>query len=287
VIIDAHHHLWKVERGDYFWMADPSVAPIARDFSLEEFAATARTCGVDGSVLVQAAQSDAETQWLLEQARASKGLILGVVGWVDMAAAEAPSALQRLSLEPLLRGIRPMLQDLTPDDWVLHPRLDPAFRALIELDLAFDLLIRPPQLEAAFTLLTRYPRLRAVVDHGAKPKIANGQWQPWADWMRRIAGETQACCKLSGLATEARSDWQVDDLRRYTDHLLECFGPQRLMWGSDWPVALLATYYQQWLHTAQQLIAALSPDECAQVMGQNAVRFYRLLLDSHPGALAR
>jgi L-fuconolactonase len=171
-----------------------------------------------------------------------------------------------------------MLQDLTPHDWVLHPQLDPAFRALIELDLAFDVLIRPPQLEAAFTLLTRYPRLRAVIDHGAKPRIADGEWQPWADWMQRIARETQACCKLSGLATEAHSDWSCGDLRRYTDHLVECFGPQRLMWGSDWPVALLATDYERWLQTAQNLIAQLSAHERAQVMAENAVRFYRLTI---------
>ncbi len=236
MIIDAHHHLWKVARGDYFWMdpiADASVAPIARDFVLQDYLKLARAAGVTGSVLVQAAQTVAETEWLLEQARASNGLILGVVGWVDMAAADAHEALQRLSQHPLLRGIRPMLQDITPDDWVLRAELAPAFRVLIELDLAFDVLIRPPQLESALTLLTRYPQMRAVIDHGAKPQIARGQWQPWADWMRRIGRETPAYCKLSGLVTEAGPEWKIDDLRRYTDHLLECFGPQRLMWGSD------------------------------------------------------
>lgn len=279
MIIDAHHHLWKVARGDYFWMdpiADPSVAPIARDFVLEDYLTLTRAAGVTGSVLVQAAQTVAETEWLLEQARASDGLILGVVGWVDMAAADALRALQRLSQHPLLRGIRPMLQDTTPDDWVLRAELAPALRALIELDLAFDVLIRPPQLESAFTLLTRYPQMRAVIDHGAKPQIARGQWQPWADWMRRIARETSAYCKLSGLVTEASPAWKIDDLRRYTDHLIECFGPQRLMWGSDWPVALLASDYQRWLETAQTLIRGLQEPERSQVMGTNAMRFYKL-----------
>jgi L-fuconolactonase len=257
-------------------VADPSVAPIARDFGVEDFAALARSNAVSGSVLVQAAQTRAETDWLLQQAKASKGLIRGVVGWVDMAAADAPDALHRLAMEPLLRGIRPMLQDIQPNDWVLGPQLEPAFRALIELDLGFDVLMRPPQWEAGSTLLTRYPNLRAVIDHGAKPRIIDGQWQPWARWIERVARETQAMCKLSGLVTEAQRDWTVDTLRRYTDHLLACFGPERLMWGSDWPVALLATDYARWLESAQELIGTLSPNERAKVMGKNAVRFYRL-----------
>ena len=279
MIIDAHHHLWKVARGDYFWMdpiADPSVAPIARDFVLRDYLTLTRAAGVTGSVLVQAAQTVAETEWLLEQARASNGLIRGVVGWVDMAAADSRETLQHLAQNPLLRGIRPMLQDIRPDDWVLRPELAAAFRAVIELDLAFDVLIRPPQLESAFTLLMRYPQLRAVIDHGAKPQIAQGQWQPWADWMRRIARETPAYCKLSGLVTEASPEWKIDDLRRYTDHLIECFGPHRLMWGSDWPVALLASDYQRWLETAQTLIRALQEPERSQVMGTNAMRLYKL-----------
>ncbi len=158
----------------------------------------------------------------------------------------------------------------------MQPALDPAFRALIASDLAFDLLIKPPHLASALKLLNRYPELRAVVDHGAKPGIAQGQWQPWADQMRRIARETSACCKLSGLVTEASLQWTVDDLRRYSDHLIECFGPERLMWGSDWPVALLASGYARWLDVARQLLQGLSPGERADVMGENARRFYRL-----------
>ena len=193
-----------------------------------------------------------------------------------MAAADAPEVLEQLAGNRLLRGIRPMLQDIEGVEWVLQPALDRAFRALIARDLAFDLLIKPPHLASALTLLTRYPELRAIVDHGAKPAIAQGQWQPWANQMRRIAGETNACCKLSGLVTEASAQWTVDDLRRYSDHLIECFGPERLMWGSDWPVVLLASDYTRWLEVARQLLQGLSPDERAAVMGENARRFYRL-----------
>jgi L-fuconolactonase len=253
-----------------------AVAPIARDFLVDDYRALAAANGVDGSVLVQAAQTVAETEWLLDQAHASRGLILGVVGWIDMAAADAPAVLERLAGNRLLRGIRPMLQDIPDVEWVLQPGLDPAFRALIARDLAFDVLIKPPHLASALTLLTRYPELRAVVDHGAKPAIVRGQWQPWADQMRRIARETAACCKLSGLVTEASPQWTVEELRRYSDHLIECFGPERLMWGSDWPVALLASDYARWLDAARQLLQGLSPAERANVMGENARRFYRL-----------
>ena len=279
MIIDAHHHLWKVARGDYFWMdtqADPALERISRDFSVDDFRSLARANGIDGGVLVQAAQTVAETEWLLEQARASDGLIRGVVGWVDMAAADAPAILSRLSRDRLLRGIRPMLQDIPDVAWVLLPELDPAFRALIELDLTFDVLVKPAHLQNAFTALLRYPELRAVIDHGAKPRIADREWQPWSHAMRVIAQETSAYCKLSGLVTEAAPEWHIDDLRPYADHLLEYFGPDRVMWGSDWPVALLASGYTRWLETAQALLAGLTESERAKVMGENAVTFYKL-----------
>ena len=235
MIIDGHHHLWKIARGDYFWIdpqANPALAAIAHDFALEDFRALARDNGIDGSVVVQAAQTVAETEWLLGQARASQGLIRGVVGWVDMAASDAPETLGRLSRDKFLRSIRPMLQDIPDVAWVLRPELDPAFRTLIALDLAFDVLVKPPHLQHAFTALLRYPDLRVVIDHGAKPQIAVGEWQPWAHAMRVIAQETGAYCKLSGLVTEASPEWTIADLRPYADHLLEHFGADRLMWGA-------------------------------------------------------
>ena len=226
--------------------------------------------------LVQAAQTVAETRWLLAQAHASGGLIKGVVGWLDMAAPDAPEVLEELARDPLLCGVRPMLQEIPDVDWVLQPGLDAAFRALIERDLAFDVLIRPPHLPATLTLLTRYPDLRAIVDHCGKPDISRGMWQPWADEIRRIARETNAYCKLSGLVTEARPGWKVNDLRRYAEHVIECFGPDRVAWGSDWPVMLLNADYPRWLDAARQLIAPLSAEQQAGILGRNAVSFYRL-----------
>jgi L-fuconolactonase len=279
VIIDAHHHLWQPSRGDYGWLdsrVDPALAPIEREFLVEHYQALATAQGIAGSVVVQAAPTVAETRWLLAQAQASKGLIKGVVGWLDMAAPDAPDVLHELAQDSLLRSIRPMLQEIPDVDWVLQPRLDPAFRALIEGDLAFDILVRPPHLKAALTLLTRYPELRAIVDHCAKPAIAHGMWQPWANDIRQVARETGAYCKLSGLVTEARPGWKVDDLRRYVEHVIECFGPERIAWGSDWPVMLLNADYPRWLDAAKQVIASLAASEQAGILGRNAVRFYRL-----------
>ncbi len=282
-MIDAHHHLWKLARADYGWIGDgrnPAVAPIERDYLVQDYRSLAAANDVTGSIAVQAAQTVDETRWLLEQARASGGLIKGVVGWIDMAAADAPNVLRDLARDPLLRSIRPMLQEIADVEWVLQPKLLPALRAIMELDLSFDLLVRPPHLKAALTLLTRHPDLRAIVDHAGKPDIANGMWQPWADDIDRIARETSAYCKLSGLVTEARPGWKPGDLRRYADHLLDCFGAERLVWGSDWPVMLLNADYPRWLAAAKQFIASQSAADQMAIMNDNAIRFYRLPVSS-------
>ena len=280
-MIDAHHHLWKLSRDDYGWIGDgsnPAVAPIERDYLVEDFRPLAAANGVTGSIVVQAAPTVNETRWLLEQAHASGGLIKGVVGWIDISAANAPDVLHDLAQDPLLRGIRPMLQEIADVEWVLQPKLAPALRAVTALDLSFDLLVRPPHLKAAHTLLVRHPDLRAIVDHGGKPDIAGGMWQPWADDMRRIGRDTSAYCKLSGLVTEAHAGWKTSDLLRYADHLLECFGAERLVWGSDWPVMLLNASYAGWLAAARQFVASQSAALQSAILNDNAIRYYRLPL---------
>jgi L-fuconolactonase len=282
-VIDAHHHLWKLSRADYGWIGDgnnPAVAPIERDYLVGDYRSLAAANGIIGSIAVQAAQTVAETRWLLEQARASGGLIKGVVGWIDLCDARAPEVLGNLAADALLRGIRPMLQEIADVEWVLQPKLAPALRTVIELDLSFDLLVRPAHLKAALALLERHPDLRAIVDHGGKPDIANRLWQPWADDIRSIARDTAAYCKLSGLVTEARANWKTGDLRRYAEHLIDCFGPERLVWGSDWPVMLLNTDYPGWLAAAKQFIASQSAADKMAIMNDNAIRFYRLPVSS-------
>jgi L-fuconolactonase len=280
-VIDAHYHLWKLSRADYGWIGDgrnPAVASIERDYLVDDYQSLAAANGIIGSIAVQAAPTVDETRWLLEQAHISEGLIRGVVGWIDMAQPDAPAVLCDLAQDRLLRGIRPMLQDLPDVDWVLQPSLVPALRAVMELDLSFDLLVRPVHLKTTLELLTRHPDLRSVVDHAGKPDIANGMWQPWADDIRRIARETSACCKLSGLVTEARAGWKPDDLRRYVDHVLECFGAERVLWGSDWPVMLLNADYSDWLAASKRFIELQSAAERSAIFHDNAIRFYRLPL---------
>lgn len=282
-MIDAHHHLWKLSRADYGWIGNgtnPAVAQIERDFLVEEFCALAAANNVTGSVAVQAAPTVAETRWLLEQAHVGNGLILGVVGWIDMATKDAPDLLHDLASDSVLRGIRPMLQDIADVDWILQSRLTPAIRAVEQHNLAFDLLVKPPHLKATREFLARHPDLRAIVDHGAKPDIAGRGWQPWADDMRRIARDSSALCKLSGLVTEARPGWNSSDLQRYVDHLLDCFGAGRIVWGSDWPVMLLNADYASWLAAAKQFVKSLSEADQHAIFGGNAIRFYGLPVEA-------
>jgi len=195
---------------------------------------------------------------------------------VDLGAANAVETLERLARDPLLKSIRPMLQDLPESDWILRPEFDTALRALSTLGLRFDALVRPRELPALLQLLERLPALSVVVDHGAKPDIAACAWQPWADLIAAAASHPLVCCKLSGLATQARPGWTQATLRRYVEHLIACFGPHRLLWGSDWPVVNLAGGYARWLAATDTLLAPLTEMDRAAIMGENARRFYGL-----------
>jgi L-fuconolactonase len=171
----------------------------------------------------------------------------------------------------LPKGLRPMLQDIDDTNWILLPAVQPALAAMARHGLRFDALVKPRHLSVIGELAQRHPDLSVVIDHAAKPDIANGSLRPWADHMARLARETPWCCKVSGLVTEARADWRTDDLRPYVDHLLATFGPDRLMWGSDWPVVTLASNYQRWREAATVL---LPPDTHEAVFGGTAARFY-------------
>lgn len=273
--IDAHQHYWSLAHQDYGWLQDtPTLHAIHRDFSPADLAPLLERAGIDGTVLVQAAPSEAETWRLLDLAAHPASRVRAVVGWTDLAAANAPQRIRRLAQQPLLKGLRPMLQDIADPDWILGTRLRPAIETMIELDLSLDLLIKPQQIDTARAFALQHPDLRMVVDHGAKPDIAGRAFEPWAAQMARFGKETQVCCKLSGLAAEAGPGWDADALRPYVDHLLACFGPSRLMWGSDWPVLELAGNYLQWQAVSRELLKALPPSEQEQVWGTNAAGFY-------------
>jgi L-fuconolactonase len=271
--IDAHQHFWRLARGDYGWLT-PKLAPIYRDFGLDDLKPHLAAADIAGTVLVQAAPTEAETDFLLELAARSGGLVKAVVGWIDFEAPDAARRLERLARNPLLRGVRPMMQDIDDTDWMLSATLVPAFRAVVDLGLRFDALVQPRHLTNLRRLMDRYPDLELVIDHGAKPPIAAGVREPWAAEMRGIAHETNAWCKLSGLVTEAGAAWSVPDLRPCADMLLECFGAARLIWGSDWPVVELAGGYDRWWAATRDLLRPLDDAGRERILGGNAAHFY-------------
>ncbi len=272
--LDAHFHCWQLARGDYGWLT-PALAPIYRDVAVDDWQAQSAPHGVTGGVLVQAAPTEAETAFLLAQADAHP-CVLGVVGWVDLAASDAPARIERLARHPRLKGLRPMLQDLPDAEWILQPAIAPALQAMADCHLAFDALVKPVHLPHLLTLAGRHPDLRIVIDHAGKPDIAAAQWQPWADGMARLASQTGAWCKLSGLLTEAGPAPAPGVVQPWAAHVLACFGADRLVWGSDWPVLELAGRLGQWFAETRHLLAGLSPQAQHAVMDGNARRLYQL-----------
>jgi L-fuconolactonase len=274
--IDAHQHFWDPARGDYGWLT-PSLASLYRTFGPADLAPLRERAGVSRSVVVQAAPTVDETRYLLELAR-DEASVAGVVGWVPMLLPDTPALIGELAAQPKFKGVRPMLQDIPDDDWIANPELAPAVDALLAHDLAFDALIFARHVVPFETFATRFPTLRIVVDHGAKPPIRDGRagWQPWADGIARLARLPNLHCKLSGLATEASADWTVETLQPYVDHLLACFGAERLMWGSDWPVLNLNGDYAQWHAASDRLLRALPATQRDAIFGANAAAFYRL-----------
>ena len=273
--IDAHQHYWSTAHQDYGWLQyTPALRPIYRDFGPDDLAPLLDAARIDGTVLVQAAPSEAETWRLLALASRPDSRVRAVVGWTDLAAPDAPGRIRRLAQEPLLKGLRPMLQDIADPGWILQPALQPAIEAMTDAGLRLDLLIKPHQLDATLALARAHPRLPMVIDHAAKPDIAGGGFEPWATRMARCAAETEVHCKLSGLATEAGPGWDARRLQPYVGHLLRHFGPARLMWGSDWPVLNLAGDYRQWDSVSDRLLGPLPTEAQAAIRGTNAAAFY-------------
>ena len=273
-IIDCHQHFWKLERRDYTWLT-PELQPLYKDFLPQHLGPLLQSAGVEKTVVVQAADTLAETQYLLSLAE-QEDFIAAVVGWVDMEQSDAPECLAQLSENPWFTGIRPMIQDIADPGWMLKPELQPAFEALLQYGLTFDALVKPAHLENLLMLLDRYPSLPVVINHGAKPNIAEGNNGEWISHMRTLAKLDNCYCKLSGLLTEAGDNPLAQQVQPYTDFLLEQFGVNKLMWGSDWPVLNLAGYYPDWLAMSKDFIAHLPDVEQQRIMGGTAAKFYGL-----------
>jgi L-fuconolactonase len=276
MIIDSHHHLWDLTKRHYAWMS-PDLKAIYRNFSVDDLVKTVAPYKVDGSVLVQAHQSVEETRWMLDVAEKSK-LILGVVGWVDLKDPKLDRTLADLKTNRKFKGVRHIIQDEADVNWMLQAEVMRGLRMVHEAGLTYDLLIKPSQLDNALRLIDHLPAMPIIIDHMAKPYIKDGKREPWATQMRQLAKSHHVYCKISGLITEAdHANWKPEDFTFYLKHVVEIFGWDRICWGSDWPVCLLAGDYGQVFRLPEKILKpGATAQQWTQFMGLNAQRFYRL-----------
>ncbi|WP_093800979.1 amidohydrolase [Streptomyces sp. Wb2n-11] len=278
-IVDAHHHVWDLSVRDQDWITGPELAPLRRDFPIGDFAPQAAAAGVRATVLVQTVTVAEETPEFLALA-ATSDLVAGVVGWTDLTApgvADTLAGLRELPGGDRLVGIRHQVQGEPDPGWLLRRDVHRGLEAVAAAGLVYDLVVLPGQLPAAAKAAAAHPGLRFVLDHAGKPPVASGELEPWASDVRRLAALPNTVCKLSGLVTEAdRTAWTVEDLRPYGDTVLDAFGPDRLMFGSDWPVCELASPYAGVLAAARELTAGLEEGERVDVFAGTAERTYGL-----------
>ncbi|MFD3730937.1 amidohydrolase family protein [Streptomyces sp. NPDC058632] len=277
--VDAHHHVWDLSVRDQDWITGPRLQSLRRDFTMDDLLPEARAAGVRRTVLVQTVTVPEETPELLALA-AAHDLIAGVVGWTDLTRPGLADELARLRERPggpYLKGIRHQVQGEPDPHWLLRTDVQRSLAAVADAGLVYDLVVQPHQLPACVRAAASLPRLTFVLDHAGKPPVASGRLEPWARDVRALAALPNTVCKLSGLVTEAAPvTWSVDDLRPYTDVVLDAFGPGRLMFGSDWPVCTLAASYGDVLAAARALTADLDATGRGEVFGATATRVYGL-----------
>jgi L-fuconolactonase len=276
MFVDAHQHFWSLSRRDYGWLT-PGMGVLYADYLPGDLAPILASHGVQATVLVQAAPTEAETHYLFELAHAHS-FIAGVVGWVDFDAPDVERRIEALLAQGQgkLKGLRPMVQDMPDAQWLERRELDRAFAAMSRYGLVFDALVRAPQLEVLRSRLLRHPDLVAVLDHAGKPSIEQGEFDNWARDVARLARDTRALCKLSGLLTEAGSRRSLAHLTPYVEHIFACFGATRVVWGSDWPVLNAVADYADWLSQARALVGLCAKGQENAVFHHNAVRAYKL-----------
>lgn len=273
--IDAHQHFWRYNPAEHGWMTD-EMAAIRRDFLPPDLKPLLDAAGFDCCVAVQARQSLEETAWLLKLA-GEHDFIRGVVGWVDLCSPDLPAQLESFAENRKLVGVRHVVQDEPDNEFMLRPEFRRGISRLKEFGLTYDVLIYPRQLVAAARLVDEFPEQPFVLDHIAKPPIAEGKLAPWDEDIRELAKRPNIHCKLSGMVTEARWGlWRRDDFRSYLDVVFEAFGPERLMIGSDWPVCTLSADYAETVGIVTQYIAHFTREARDGILGINCARFYRL-----------
>ena len=272
-MIDSHQHFWQVGRFDYPWM---SSGILCRDYLPADLAPILRQNHVDKTVLVQASNSVAESKWLLELANANS-FIAGVVGWVDLVSADINTQLDELCADPNFKGVRHLVESEPDDEWLIRPAVLAGLKQLSTRGLSYDLLVHPRHLKYVPRVAESCSDLSLVIDHLAKPPIASNEIKEWSRSLQPLARYSNIYCKLSGLVTEANWDsWKTDDLRPYVETALESFGPDRMMFGSDYPVCLLAASYDRVLESFQEVLKSLSDTDRDKIFSQNAEKFYLL-----------
>jgi L-fuconolactonase len=280
--VDAHHHLWRYTAEEFGWIGDDMQA-IRRNFLASDLQAELTAAHVDGTVVVQARQSLAETDCLLSVARATPG-ILGVVGWLPLADAGIAEALGQYAEETLLKGVRHVVQ-AEARGFLDEPAFNHGVSLLKDAALAYDILILEQQLEEAARFVDRHPEQNFILDHLAKPRIAAGELEPWASQLRELAKRPRVSCKISGMVTEADPrQWTPAQLQPYFDTALEAFGPGRLMIGTDWPVLTVGCSYSRWWQIVESWTAPLTTTEREAILGGTAQRMYRLETAPLPAA---
>ena len=270
--IDAHHHLWRPARGDYGWLR-PELTTLYRDFDAQDLHPLLTAAEIDATILVQAAPTEAETDYLLAIARQNPW-VAGVVGWTDLAAPGAAAHLAQLARTPRLVGLRPMLQDLPDPNWILKPEVVDGLLAMATHGLVFDALVRESQLPTIVQLALRFPTLSIVLDHAGKPVIDGMPSRTWHDAMGTLADLPNLSVKFSGLLTEAPAGAGPGLLAPYFDRLMERFGPDRILWGSDWPVLNMVSDYRSWAAMVEAFTAELTPQARQAIWGGTAARIY-------------
>ena len=274
-VIDAHHHLWNYDTEDYAWIG-PEMNVLRRNFTPADLHIEMQQAGVDGAIAVQARQTLQETEWLLSLA-APNDFMRGVVGWAPLIDAAVSDDLQRLAAQPKLKGIRHVLQDEPDDFYMLRNDFNAGISQLRRFNLVYDVLVFERHLPQTIQFVDRHPDQLFVIDHIAKPRIREGVLLPWRENLKELARRSHCFCKLSGVLTEADwQNWRPEGIHPYLDAALDAFGPNRCLFGSDWPVLLLADSYAGWVATVKNFVSRLSSTEQARVLGGTAAEVYRL-----------
>lgn len=274
-MIDSHQHFWQVGRFNYPWMTS-DLGVLYRDYLPDELAPILTNNGVDKTILVQASNGLAESRWLLNLAD-ENSFIAAVVGWVDLMSPDIDAQLVELTAHPKFKGVRHLVESEPQDDWLVQPAVLSGLRRLSTYGLSYDFLVHTRHLKYVPQVAEACPELALVIDHLAKPPIAKNEIKEWSKGFKPLASYPNIHCKLSGLVTEANwTSWQTDDLRPYVEFALDTFGPERLMFGSDYPVCLLASSYDRVLASFQEILTNLRDDEREKVFSRNAARVYRV-----------